>query len=139
MSENPKDLLPTEPENNELASSTVFSAPVEHKDKKKTGKFSLLKKIIAAILCVAVLVGSTVLVVKLIPELTEDKAEVFEPKQVMALDVNTFKKLTIKHPGATLVITSSIEDNKGEAKQVWTLEGYDKSLIDATSLSQLAS
>lgn len=122
-----------------LSSSTVFSAPAEHKDKHRAGKFSLLKKIVAAVLAVAVLAGGTVLVVKLIPEKEGDSVDVFEPKQIMSLDTATFKKVTVKHPGATLVITSAIEQGKSESKQVWTLEGYDAALIDAASLSQIAS
>lgn len=132
-----KIVLETQTE--DFASSTVFAAPAEHNDKKKAGKFSLLKKIIAAVLVVAILVGSTVLVVKLIPELTEEKAEIFEPKQVMVLDTSTFKKVTVKHSGITLVLNSAIEEKNNESKQVWTLEGYDPTLIDATSLSQIAS
>lgn len=125
--------------NDGFSDSTVFTAPTEHKDKRKAGKFSLVKKIIAAVLAVAILAGATVMVVKLIPELQQGETEVFEPQQIMSLDTSTFKKITIKHPTATLVINSSIEESDKESKQVWTLEGYDATLIDATSLSQIAT
>ncbi len=142
MADNQNNMLPEETANEEadvFASSTVFAAPTEHKDKRKSGKFSLLKKIIAALLAVAVLVGSTVLVVKLIPEKQEDAADVFEPKTIISLDIASFKKVTVTHPGATLVLNSSVEEKDGQSKQVWTLQGYDATLIDAISLSQIAS
>ena len=122
-----------------FASSTVFTAPTEHKDKKKSGKFSLLKKIVAVLLAVALLVGSTVLVVKLIPEKQEEKADVMEPKQIISLEAASFKKLTITHPTATLVLNSSVEEKDGQSKKVWTLEGYDATLIDSVSLAQIVS
>ena len=40
MSENEKDLIGEEVED-DFSSSTIFAAPVEHKDKKKAGKFKL--------------------------------------------------------------------------------------------------
>ena len=122
-----------------FASSTVFAAPTEHKDKRKSSRFTLLKKIVAVLLVVAILVGSTVLVVKLIPEKQQEKADVFEPQQIISLDAASFEKITITHPGATLVLNSSVEEKDGQSKKVWTLEGYDETLIDSISLSQIAS
>lgn len=126
-------------EQEEFAGSTVFAAPAEHKDKNKTGRFSLLRKVIAIVLCVAILAGSAFLVVKLIPKKQDEETLSFQPKQVIAVDTSLFNKVTVVHPEATLVLNSTITEEDGQSKQVWSLEGYDNSLLDATTLSQIAS
>ena len=85
---------------NEIAEeeSTVFSAPIEHKDKapKNAGKKRLVS-IIAACLAVAVLIGGTVAVIKLIPELKEEEVaeSVFEDISLIDKDSSTFKAVNI--------------------------------------------
>ena len=120
--------------------STIFAAPSQHTDKGKTGKNSLLKKIIAAVLCVALLVGVTFAVVKLIPEKEPEDVSINQSYQVLSVDQTQITKITIKHEGGTMVLNSSmVENDKKELTQVWSLEGYDNSLIDQTSLAQIAS
>jgi hypothetical protein len=50
MSENQKDFIPEEQD--DFSSSTIFSAPSEHKDKKKAGKHGLTLRLIAIFLVV---------------------------------------------------------------------------------------
>lgn len=120
--------------------STIFAAPSQHTDKGKKGKYSLLKKIVAAVLCVALLAGVTFAVVKLIPEKKPEDVSINQSYQVLSVDQTQITKITIKHEGGTMVLNSSmVENDKKELTQVWSLEGYDNSLIDQTSLAQIAS
>ncbi len=137
MSENQKDFIPEEQD--DFSSSTIFAAPVEHKDKKKAGKHSLLLRLLSIFLVVALIGGSAWWVAEYIAEKTANKGETFEAKQMVTLSATSFKKLTIIHNTATLVLNSSMTEENGQQTQVWKLEGYDETLIDKTSLSQIAS
>lgn len=137
MSENQKDFIPEEQE--DFSSSTVFSAPTEHKDKKKAGKHSLTLRLLSIFLVVCLLGGSVWWVAKYISEKSAEEPSTFEPKQIVTLSVSSFTKLTVIHNEATLVLNSETTEDSGQQKQVWTLEGYDNTLIDSTSLSQIAS
>ena len=137
MSENQKDFIPEEQD--DFSSSTIFSAPSEHKDKKKAGKYSLALRLVAIFLVVALLGGSVWWVTKYIAEKTAKEGGTFQPEQMSILGTTSFKKLTVIHDTATLVLNSSMQEESGQQKQVWTLEGYDETLIDKTSLSQIAT
>lgn len=137
MSENQKDFIPEEQD--DFSSSTIFSAPTEHKDKKKAGKHGLTLRLIAIFLVVALIGGSVWWVSKYIAEKSTKTGETFEAQQMVILSVTSFEKLTVIHDTATLVLNSSMTEEDGQQKQVWTLEGYDETLIDKTSLSQIAS
>ncbi len=138
MSENQKDFIPEEQED-DFSSSTVFAAPSEHKDKKKAGKHRLGLRLLAIFLVVAIIGGSVWWVAKYIAEKSSGEGSTFEPKQMVTLSASSFKKLTVIHDAATLVLNSSMKEESGQQKQVWTLEGYDETLIDKTSLNQIAS
>ncbi|MBE6729218.1 MAG: DUF4340 domain-containing protein [Ruminococcaceae bacterium] len=114
--------------------STIFSAPEEHIDKGKKSKFSLAKKIIAAVLAVAIIATGTVLVVKLIPEKTVDPVEMNEGVTFLNVPTTEIKKVTVKHENATLVI---VADKDEEGEDTFILEGYDRTLVDSASLSQI--
>lgn len=137
MSENQKDFIPEEQD--DFSSSTIFSAPSEHKDKKKAGKYSLVLRLVAIFLVVALLGGSVWWVTKYIAEKTAKEGGTFQPEQMTILSATSFKKLTVIHDTATLVLNSSMQEESGQQKQVWTLEGYDETLIDKTSLGQIAT
>lgn len=127
-------------ETKEFGDSTIFSAPSQHTDKGKKGKYSLIKKIIAAVLCVAILAGVSFAVVKLIPEKTPEQIETNNGYQVINVNPLHISKITINHSEGQLVLLSSLEENKDkELAQKWSLEGYDNSLIDSASLEQIAS
>ncbi len=129
-----------EEEVKEAEESTIFAAPSQHTDKGKKGKYSLVKKIIAAVLCVAILAGVSFAVVKLIPEKEPEDVSINQSYQILSVDPTQITKITIKHEGGTMVLNSSlVENDNKELTQVWSLEGYDNSLIDQTSLSQIAS
>lgn len=135
MSENEKDTINVTNEAEEIEENSIFSAPIEHKDKSKKSKFSLLKKIIAAVLVVAILVGSTVLVIKLIPEKQPEQFEYNQGTQIINVAQSEIKKVTVSHAAGSLIIKSAVVDGE----QGWELEGYDNSLIDQASLAQLVN
>lgn len=120
-------------EEKDFEESTIFSAPTEHTDKGKKGRFSLLKKIIAAVLCVAILASGTVLVVKLIPEKEIEQVDINQGEQFLNVPANEVSKITVSHAAGSLVINSATVD--GES--TWLLDGYDNSLIDTASLEQI--
>lgn len=125
--------------------STVFSAPAEHKVKapKKSGK-KRLTSIIAACVAVAVLVGGTVAVVKLIPEMTEDEApsSVFEDIAVVDADSEAFKTVTITNGNGefkfvTQQITATNEAGETETTDYWGVEGIDISKLSNTTMNNI--
>lgn len=123
---------------NEDAESTIFSAPKEHNDapKKSGGR---LKKVIAALLCVAVLIGGTIAVIKLIPVLEETVIDNDKSETVVALKSDDFTKVTLKNGDKTLVMTSTITEGKDSSSVTWTLDGYDADLIDSYNVGQTVS
>ena len=137
MSENQQDFIPEEQD--DFSSSTIFSAPTEHKDKKKSGKYRLPLRLLAIFLVVALIGGSVWWVAKYVAEKTTKQGETFQAQQMVTLSTTSFKKLTVIHDTATLVLNSRMEEEDGQQSQVWALEGYDETLIDKTSLSQIAS
>ncbi len=137
MSENQKDFIPEEQD--DFSSSTIFAAPSEHNDKKKAGKYRLPLRLLAIFLVVAIIGGSVWGVSKYIAEKATDEAKTFQPIEMVTLSTTSFKKLTVIHDTATLVLNSEMQEENGQQNQVWTLEGYDETLIDKTSLNQIAS
>ncbi len=136
------------PENEELfEDSTVFSAPKEHKRKKKSGKIKPILALGSVVVVVAIIATSVIgiknnwRIFDWIPEKEQEKAPTaqFQPS-ALTFDTYANEKITVIHKDATLHLSSTVvEDNKGNAKLEWTLDGYDKALIDSISLSQIAS
>lgn len=118
--------------------STVFSAPEEHKDVQKGG-MKLWKKIVCVLLAVAVIGGGTFAVIKLIPE-KDDYAAPSETQTLAIADVNSFSEITVKNARLEpYTIRSEIVEGEKGSEIVWSLDGYDNDLIDQTSLSLIAS
>lgn len=123
--------------------STIFSDPAVH---KKTAE-NVKKKpvwvvILVAVLSVAILIGGTVGIAKLIPEKdTEDPSLPTPEEDVTVLDMDSedFKAVTITNSNGTFklyaetIVTEALESNtSSETKEtrLWYLEGYDKELIN---------
>ena len=133
------------PENNNTVEqeeeSTIFAAPAEHNDHKvKTG--GRWKKILAALLAVAILAGGTVAVINLIPVLDDGSTTSSGTLMAVQLTSNDVETLTVKYGESTLKMSSTIaetskaEGSDEESTLVWRLEGYDAALIDAATVSQ---
>ena len=118
--------------------STIFSAPKEHDDKPKKGS-GRIKKIVAAFLSVAILIGGTVAVIKLIPVIEETVIDSDKSAVVTELSSDDFERVTLKNGDKTLVLVSSITEGKDSSTVTWTLEGYDATLIDSYYVKQTVS
>lgn len=135
--ENIKDIVENEEPIDET--STVFSTPAAHKDRKKAGKFALLILPIIATLVVALLASSIYFVVKYIAIPVEEKTTQFTPQNTLSYNPASLNKITVTNKYNTLVFNSNVVESNGESSQVWTLEGYDNSLIDSATINQLVS
>ena len=115
--------------------STIFSAPKEHNDKPKKGS-GRIKKIVAAFLSVAVLIGGTFAVIKLIPVIEETVTDNDKSAEVTKLDSDDFERVTLQNGDKKLVLVSSIAEENDSSTVTWTLDGYDATLIDSYSVKQ---
>ncbi len=116
--------------------STVFSAPAEHIESKIRVKKKLLPKIIAGILCVAVLVGGTFAVVKLIPKKQEETTSTdLDEIKVLNIDTKDVSVLSVKNQNGTY----KIYGEEKEDDKLWYVDGINKDLIDTSKTSSLIS
>ncbi len=120
--------------------STVFSDPVEHKEVKVKNK-KLLPKILAGVLALVVLAGSTVAVIKLIPtkEEGEEQTETSNSIEVKKLDSDKISSVKVTNTGGTVDFYSeTVSDDSGESNSTTRVEWYtkqvDKSLTDSTKI-----
>lgn len=134
----------------EEGASTVFSDPADHKKTAKKAKRSLLPAIIASVLAVAVLAGGTVAVIKLIPEREEDTSTPsIEEIKVLDKSSDDFKTVTVTNKNGTFKLyseeekeessSSSSDTSSSTVKTVWYLDGYDKDVINSSSVSSIVS
>lgn len=128
--------------------STVFSDPTEHKNAHKTQKRKRLPVILALLLAVAVLAGGTVAVIKLIPEKDEgSSSSSFETIKVLELKPDDLKTVTVTNENGTFKLYSVKEESESSsssssssAEEVkWYLEGYEKDVINSSSVKSIAS
>lgn len=126
--------------------STVFSDPTEHRKASANQKKKRWPAVIAAFLAVAVLVGGTVAVVKLIPEKEEeDTTPSFEEINVLDLKADDFKSVTVTNKNGTFKLysektTSDSSDTSSSTETVnWYLDGYTKDVINSYSVSNIAN
>ena len=133
--------------NNSDAGSTIFSAPPEHKKvKEKNPVTKSIITIVAACLAVAILVTGTLLIIKYIPELTNDEtvSSVFEDIAVIDEDSKKFTNVTVTNKNgtfkfATQQINAAGADGSTETTTYWTIEGIDVSKMSSTSINSIIS
>ncbi len=124
--------------------STVFSDPTAHKmtaDKTKNPNKKRWTAIIAGVLAVAVLIGGTIAVIKLMPEIEDDDTTSQTPEiSVMSMQETDFKNITVKNENGTYVIDNAVsQDEDGYDVCTWTIQGYDMDVIDDYALYDIAS
>ncbi len=135
---------------NEEEFSTIFSDPTTH---KKTAEGIKKKKrltiIIASFLAVAVLIGGTVGVIKLIPEKEEEVTSSSAVEDIIVLDLTSddLTEMTVTNSNGTYKLysetvteteateSSDTSSEETEEKTYWYIEGYDKELINETNVS----
>ena len=149
-----KEQLPDDSTVNEVSleetieeESTVFSPPIEHKDKApKNANKKRLVSIVAACLAVAILIGGTISVIKLIPELKDDEvaSSVFEDISLIDKDSSTFTSVKVTNTNGTFEfikkeITTTTDEGKTEAKSYWGVEEIDISKMSTDSMNSVIS
>ncbi len=112
--------------------STVFSDPSEHSDGDKIGKKKRFLRALSLILVVAIVIGGTFAIIKLIPEMTDENLHVNKTIEVINYYAYDIKELTLKNKNGTFNIYSEIieatEDEIGDT--IWYLKGYDRVFTD---------
>lgn len=120
--------------------STIFSDPAEHKTVKQK-KNPRLKKAIAALVVVAILVTSALAVVKLIPESDdgEDTSSSLQSQSILAVDTTEMKTVEVKNKNGNFKFYSEVTKEDGQDVTTWYAEGYDGELTDSTSIESIVA
>ncbi len=126
--------------------STIFSNPTEHKKVEKTSKGKRLKKILSLTLVVAILLGGTFAVIKLIPKKEENEATVNEEIKVVEYESDKIEELTVKNQNGTFNFYSKVVKEEATTKgeeptetTYWYMKKYDKELTDSDLILQVVS
>lgn len=124
--------------------STIFSAPVEHRGKKAENvtKKKRWLAVVAAALAVAILVGGTFAVIKLIPVKDEDDltSQESETIEVLKIDADTVNAVTLTNSNGTFKFLPVRTEEKAEEEKessvttTWTVEGVDKKFTDSSAI-----
>ncbi len=136
--ENNNENLEIEVENDVF--STVFSDPAEHEDLQKKGKNKRALKVISLLLTVAVIIGGTFAIIKLIPEKQQDEAS--QSKRIKLLEYYDYdmKEVTIKNINGTFEFYSNVVEAYDEtmsetlSETFWYLKGYDTDLTQSDTI-----
>ena len=136
---------------NEEEFSTIFSDPTAHTktadDIKRKPKWRV---IVAAFLAVAIIIGGTVGIAKLIPEKEDEPNPSDNIKSITVLDLTSddLSEMTVTNSNGTYKFYSEIvastetddssssgTESKATEKTYWYIEGYDKELTNETNVS----
>lgn len=117
--------------------STVFSDPTEHRKIVVKDKKNRLKIGLSLLLAVAVLVGGTFAVVKLIPEKEVETTPLNKKIMILEYDIEDCEKVSVKNQNGTFELLSKIvkdtDEQDGEVveKKAWYMKGYKESMTDS--------
>ncbi len=117
--------------------STVFSDPTEHKDIKKNGGTKRIKIAVSLCLAVAVLFGSTIAVIKLIPEKETGEGSKTNEITVLDYEADEIKEVTVENQNGKFEFYSEKEETQAEdtgeavTNTYWYINGYDKEMTDS--------
>lgn len=112
--------------------STIFSAPVDHNDKKPQ-KSKLFVKLLAAFLAVAIVVGGTLAVIKLVPEKQNDVNE-DATIELLKLDTDNIEKVELTNEKGSVTLLSSVTEKNGESTTLWRVDGVTEAYTDSDSI-----
>ncbi len=125
--------------------STVFSNPTEHKKSSTVKKGKRTKIVISLVLAVAILLGGTFAIVKLIPEKEDEQPVVDQEISVVSYASDEIKGITVKNKNGSFDIYSkTVKEAATEGEEptettYWYLKGYDKDLTDSNSILQVVN
>ena len=137
MSETQKNF---ENENTSVApqeESTVFSNPIEHKDKAaEVKKKSPLKVIIASVTAVAIIAGGAFAISKFIAPLVEDTSSAVESGKIEIIDIadEDLKSCTITNSYGTYKFYPKTETEDDEEVVNWYLENYNAEQMEKSKI-----
>jgi len=130
-----KDLIE---ENKDEVFSTIFSDPLEHKKAPKRKKHRLLV-VVASVLSVAVLIGGTVAIIKLIPvkedEISTPLSSEIQVSNVLSSDLS---KVTVKNQNGTFELYAEETKDDSTSDVMWYLKGVGKDLVNSSTISYFA-
>ena len=129
---------------------SIFGDPSEHNDKRPKTDKGNKKRIISLIsvfLAVAILVGGTLTVIKLIPEKEEPTTPnaAFEDITVIEYETAKLDSVTVTNPQGTFKLLSETkpvtDDTSSESKTetVWGIDGMKPELLSASRLETIAN
>lgn len=141
----------TEPQNDNTvntddtdAESTIFSAPVEHKDRVRNNTAKKVIMLIAVVLSVTILVSGTLLIKKFVPEKEDDTSSdsLFDEITVFDNDSSTFTNVEITNSNGTFnfttqEITSTDDEGETTTTTYWTVENIDISKLSNTTMNSI--
>ena len=137
MSETQKNF---ENENTSVApqeESTVFSNPIEHKDKAaEVKKKSPLKVIFASVTAVAIIAGGAFAISKFIAPLVEDTSSAVESGKIEIIDIadEDLKSCTITNSYGTYKFYPKTETEDDEEVVNWYLENYNAEQMEKSKI-----
>ncbi len=116
---------------------SIFANPVEHKKKATAKKRKRLPIVLASVLAVAVLVGGTVAVVKLIPEMVKDtsSAPTLENIEVLTLSEDDVKAFSVQNSSGRYQLYSEKEKSGETEITNWYIKEYDKEVLSTSAVS----
>lgn len=125
--------------------STVFSNPVEHKKASaKVKKGKRLSIVISAFLVVAILIGGTVGIIKLIPEKEDETSDdtIFEEIEVLSIESGTLNTVSITNEEGSYKLYSVKEKSESTSSSSsriikWYIDGLEKDLVNSDYISSL--
>ncbi len=123
--------------------STIFSDPTEHKEKTSVKKNTRFLKALSLLLVVALIIGGTVAVIKLIPE--KEESQVQENNELEILDYYSYdiKEVTVKNKNGSFNLYSKLVTATDEAtgeemsETFWYLKGYSKDLTESDTIENI--
>ena len=124
-------------------SSTIFSAPSEHrKTASDFKKKKFFPKVIAALLAVVILAGGTYAIFKLVKEKKAEEETAFKPIEVLKLNSNDFRKITVNNNNGTYnlyakVSTSASTSSESTETLKWFIEGYNEDILSSISIGEI--
>lgn len=129
---------------------TIFGDPSEHNDKRPKADKGNKKRIISLIsvfLVVAILVGGTLTVIKLIPEKEEPTTPdaAFEDITVIENETTKLDSVTVTNPQGTFKLLSETKpvsdstSSESKTETVWCIDGMKPELLSASRLETIAN
>ncbi len=125
--------------------STVFSDPAAHENVAESKNSNAKKRIIsviAGVLAVVILISSTILVVKLIPEKTDNEVTSSSAPTIKVIEIpeSNIKKVTFFNENGNFEMNNTAsKDEDGDDVYTWSLKGYSTDVISAETLSIMVS